>query len=57
MNDQVITSINTVKQVADYLGVSEETVRRLTRNGKLRKIKLLGKTRITREALQEFINQ
>ncbi len=56
MND-IITSINTIEQVAAYLSVSEETVRRLIRNGKIRKIKLLGKTRITREALLEFINQ
>jgi DNA binding domain, excisionase family len=53
----IITSINTVSQVASYLGVSEETVRRLARTGKIKKIKLLGKTRITREALLEFINQ
>lgn len=57
MNDQAITSINSISQVAGFLGVSEETIRRLIRTGKLRKIKLLGKTRITREALQEFINQ
>ncbi len=53
----MLTSVNTVKQVAEYLQVSEETVRRLTRTGELKKIKLLGKTRITREALMEFINQ
>lgn len=53
----IITSINTVSQVASYLSISEETVRRLIRAGKIRKIKLLGKTRITREALLEFINQ
>ena len=56
MND-IITSVNTVSQVANYLSASEETVRRLIRAGRIKKIKLLGKTRATREALLEFINQ
>ncbi|MDD5936186.1 MAG: helix-turn-helix domain-containing protein [Clostridiales bacterium] len=49
--------INTAKQVADYLGVSESTISRLISSGKLRKIKALGKTRITKQAVEEFINK
>lgn len=52
-----LQSINTAKQVAEYLGISERTVSRLISNGKLKKITALGKTRVTKQAVEEFINR
>lgn len=49
--------INTVLDVAQYLRMSETTVRRLIKSGNLRSIKTLGKTRITKQAVEEFINK
>ncbi|WP_312370870.1 helix-turn-helix domain-containing protein [Lachnoclostridium sp.] len=49
-------SINTVEDVAKYLRVSVTTVYRLVKSGKLKSIKYLGRLRITKEAVEEFIN-
>ena len=51
-----LNNINTLQDVANYLQVSTWTVGKLIRDGKLKKIKVLGKTRITREAVEELIN-
>ncbi len=50
-----INSINTVTDVAKFLQVSETTIYRLVQSGKLKSIKALGKTRITRKAVEELI--
>lgn len=42
--------------VANYLKISETTVHRLVQKGKLKTIKALGKTRITKQAVEELIN-
>ena len=51
-----LTSVNTADEVAKYLKVSASTVHNLVRNNKLKSIKYLGKTRITKQAVEEFIN-
>lgn len=51
-----LTSINTADEVAKYLKISTSTVKNLIRDKKLRSIKYLGKIRITKEAVEEFIN-
>ena len=51
-----LNNINTKEDVASYLQVSTWTVGKLIREGKLKKITVLGKTRITKEAVEELIN-
>lgn len=51
-----LTSVNTADEVAKYLKVSTRTVYRLIHEEKLKAIKYLGKTRITKQAVEEFIN-
>lgn len=51
-----LTSINTITEVAEYLRVSTRTVQKLISEGKIKQIKYLGKTRITKQAVEEFIN-
>lgn len=50
-----LNQINTVDDVAKYLKISTTTVHRLIRKGELRTIKALGKLRITKQAVEEFI--
>jgi len=45
----------TVKEVANYLGVSEDVVRGLIKNKKLKAIKVGGQWRIFRESLAEYV--
>ena len=51
----------TPRDVADVLGIPVEEVRRLTRSGEIRAIKLggsrLGRTRIRPEDLREYIQR
>lgn len=52
-----LKSINTVDDVANFLLVSKTTVYRLVESQKIKSIKALGRTRITKQAVEDFINQ
>ncbi len=45
----------TVREVADYLGVSEDVVRYLLRNRSISGFKAGGQWRISRESLAEYV--
>lgn len=51
-----LTQINTVDEVAMYLKISTRTVYRLIKDGRIKRIEYLGRTRITKQAVEEFIN-
>lgn len=51
-----LMEINTADEVAKYLKVSKRTVQQLIYDKKLKSIKYLGRTRITKQAVEEFIN-
>ena len=51
-----LTDINTIEEVANYLRISTRTVRNLIKEGKIKQIKYLGSTRITRQSVLDFIN-
>ncbi len=48
-------NIYTVKEVAEMLKLSEETIRRYLRSGKLKGITLGSSWRITQESLDQFL--
>ncbi len=47
----------TVQQVMSYLQVSDETVYRYIRSGKLKAVRSGGLWRVSREALEEFLGK
>lgn len=49
--------IYTIAEVAEYLKVSEQTVYRLMRNGKITTIKIMGSTRIKESELIKLLNE
>lgn len=51
-----LTEINTIEEVAEYLRVSTRTVRKLIKEGKIKTIKYIGSTRITKDSVREFVN-
>ena len=53
---QTIDTFYTIQQVMSLLQVSDETVYRYIRSGKLRAIRIGGLWRVSREALNEFLD-
>jgi len=51
-----MNKLYTVKEVAEILTVSEGTVRNYLSEGKIKFVKILGNTRITKEELEKLIN-
>jgi excisionase family DNA binding protein len=49
------TPLMTVRDVAEYLGVSEPVVRHILRTRQLGGLKVSGAWRITHSALQEYV--
>lgn len=47
----------TTKEVADYLQVNERTVTRYIRNGEIASIKIGGQHRISKQAVEDFIDR
>lgn len=47
----------TIKEVAEILKVTEGTVRNYLSDGKIKHIKILGNTRVTKEELDSLIRE
>ncbi|RJO94708.1 DNA-binding protein [Exiguobacterium sp. RIT452] len=47
----------TIKEVADYLQVNERTVMRYINSGEITSIKFGGQRRISKQAVEDFINR
>lgn len=52
-----LTNLFTLKQVAEFFGVSDKTIRRLISNRVLESIKVGNSVRISRQALEKFVDQ
>jgi len=50
------TELYTIQQVMSRLQVADETVYRYIRSGKLKAIRVGGLWRVSKEALEEFLN-